>query len=259
MTSSAFHTAVRCSFRLPGAACPLHASGASFLRVALSPTAEHTIACAVADETGRLVASVDSLTLREIPAEQLAAVRGAHHDSLFCVDSVPVPAVDWAVPAGEASPAAAGGWVLLGADVHNGERPAADPGAAKPVALLPAGGVLDGGQAHADLWSLGEAVDGGAPVPEMVLVDLSAGESLEDTGPPEVAHEAVNRVLGLLQIWLSDQRFSEAATGFLDSRRRRGGGRRAADRLGVGAHLGSGPLSASGAPQPARPDRRRSR
>ena len=64
----------------------LYAPGASSLRVSLSPTAGDAISLLVADEAGELIASVDSLVVREISAEQLGAARGAHRDSLFRMD-----------------------------------------------------------------------------------------------------------------------------------------------------------------------------
>ncbi|MGA5822918.1 SDR family NAD(P)-dependent oxidoreductase, partial [Kitasatospora sp. NPDC094028] len=69
----------------------LHASGASALRVRLAPSASGGLALAAADTEGRPVASVGSLTVRPIAAEQLgAAVRPAGHDALFRLDWVPV-------------------------------------------------------------------------------------------------------------------------------------------------------------------------
>ncbi|MFD7909016.1 SDR family NAD(P)-dependent oxidoreductase, partial [Kitasatospora sp. NPDC059747] len=69
----------------------LHASGASALRVRLTPSASGGLALAAADTEGRPVASVGALTVRPIAAEQLgAAARPAGHDALFRLDWVPV-------------------------------------------------------------------------------------------------------------------------------------------------------------------------
>ncbi|MFJ9846850.1 SDR family NAD(P)-dependent oxidoreductase, partial [Kitasatospora sp. NPDC101155] len=71
----------------------LHASGASALRVRLAPSASGGLALAAADTEGRPVASVGSLTVRPIAAEQLgAAARPAGHDALFRLDWGPVQA-----------------------------------------------------------------------------------------------------------------------------------------------------------------------
>ncbi|MFD7258927.1 SDR family NAD(P)-dependent oxidoreductase [Streptomyces sp. NPDC059874] len=71
----------------------LHASGAARLRVRIAPDGAGAIALSVADETGRPVLSVDSLVLREVSAEQLAAARTVAHESLFALNWVELPAV----------------------------------------------------------------------------------------------------------------------------------------------------------------------
>ncbi|MFB8084648.1 SDR family NAD(P)-dependent oxidoreductase [Streptomyces sp. NPDC055992] len=80
----------------------LHASGAARLRVRIAPDGAGAVALSVADETGRPVLSVDSLVLREVSAEQLAAARTVAHESLFGLDWAELPAgeqvsapVDW--------------------------------------------------------------------------------------------------------------------------------------------------------------------
>ncbi|HEY3478368.1 MAG TPA: polyketide synthase dehydratase domain-containing protein, partial [Streptomyces sp.] len=66
----------------------LHATGASRLRVRLSRQGADGVTLAVADEQGRPVATVGSLVLREVTADQLAAARSAFHESLFQLDWV---------------------------------------------------------------------------------------------------------------------------------------------------------------------------
>jgi acyl transferase domain-containing protein/acyl carrier protein len=65
----------------------LHAVGATALRVRLAPNGPGTISLAMADTTGKPVASVEALTVREPAPEQLHRVR----DSLFRLTWVPVP------------------------------------------------------------------------------------------------------------------------------------------------------------------------
>ncbi|MFF1926565.1 polyketide synthase dehydratase domain-containing protein, partial [Streptomyces sp. NPDC058221] len=77
----------------------LYAAGARALRVHLTPAGEG-LALRVADAAGQLVASVESLVLREVSPEQLAIPDDA--DSLFRVEWVPVPdgpgqGTSWAV------------------------------------------------------------------------------------------------------------------------------------------------------------------
>ncbi|SOD67859.1 Acyl transferase domain-containing protein, partial [Streptomyces zhaozhouensis] len=66
----------------------LHASGASVLRVRMTPVGAEGVALAVADGTGAPVASVDTLVLRPAALEQPGV------DGLFGVDWVPLPAGD---------------------------------------------------------------------------------------------------------------------------------------------------------------------
>ncbi|WP_445030495.1 SDR family NAD(P)-dependent oxidoreductase, partial [Streptomyces sp. SAS_270] len=71
----------------------LHATGASRLRVRLSRQGADGVTLAVADEQGRPVATIGSLVLREVTADQLAAARTAFHESLFQLDWVRLPGV----------------------------------------------------------------------------------------------------------------------------------------------------------------------
>ncbi|OLZ58439.1 type I polyketide synthase [Amycolatopsis keratiniphila] len=84
----------------------LHATGASKLRVRLTPTADGG-ALTVADDTGAPVLTVGELGLRPISPAQL----GRHRDSLFRLDWVPAPMgqapeepVVWRCPEGELRP-----------------------------------------------------------------------------------------------------------------------------------------------------------
>ncbi|MEV5434368.1 type I polyketide synthase, partial [Streptomyces sp. NPDC052701] len=70
----------------------LHTEGASDVRVRLTPTGSGMVTVELSDPSGRLVARVESLALRPISAEQLAAASAGHHDSLFRLDWAPLPA-----------------------------------------------------------------------------------------------------------------------------------------------------------------------
>jgi acyl transferase domain-containing protein/NADP-dependent 3-hydroxy acid dehydrogenase YdfG len=117
----------------------LYATGATELRVRWSPAASG-MAMTVADGAGRPVASVDSLALRSISADQLAVVQ--QDDSLYRVDWVTVPTATSASLAG------------LGSDVHG----VAD--------------VLDLAW-HADLDGLADSV------PDAVIVPVSGPEQAD--------------------------------------------------------------------------------
>ncbi|WNV92061.1 SDR family NAD(P)-dependent oxidoreductase [Umezawaea sp. Da 62-37] len=69
----------------------LHALGASAVRVRLAPTGADGVSLQLADTTGAPVASVGSLVLREVRADQLAA---GHTESLFHVDWTTIPLAD---------------------------------------------------------------------------------------------------------------------------------------------------------------------
>ncbi|MFE0464214.1 SDR family NAD(P)-dependent oxidoreductase, partial [Kitasatospora sp. NPDC058965] len=61
----------------------LHATGASAVRVRLTPKGEGTVTLAVCDPAGRPVATIGSLVLRPVDTGQLAAARARFHDALF--------------------------------------------------------------------------------------------------------------------------------------------------------------------------------
>ena len=137
----------------------LHATGATALRVRLSPVGPDSVRVTVADSAGRPVATVAALTTRALPPEVLAALSAVRR---------PLFAVDWqTVPAD--GPAAADCWAALG-----------DPGA-EPVAAL---GLGD--RCYADLTALAAALDSGLPAPEVVLLPLSprslAADGAADAG-----------------------------------------------------------------------------
>ncbi|HEV2783516.1 MAG TPA: SDR family NAD(P)-dependent oxidoreductase [Actinophytocola sp.] len=155
----------------------LYATGATELRVRWSP-AGNGMAMTVADGAGQPVASVDSLSLRSISAEQLAVAAAQTDDVLYRVDWVTVPAT-----------AASGRIAFVGKDVH---------------------GVTDALDLewHTDLAALGEAVAAGGPVPDVVLASLSGPEQAADI--VAATHELAHRALDLVQHWLADDRFAAA-------------------------------------------------
>ncbi|WP_425585596.1 acyltransferase domain-containing protein, partial [Streptomyces lunalinharesii] len=70
----------------------LHATGATALRVRLTPTGDdgQSVALAVADTTGRLVAAIDNLVSRRVSGAQLTGATGLVRDALFTLDWTPV-------------------------------------------------------------------------------------------------------------------------------------------------------------------------
>ncbi|MBX7475298.1 acyltransferase domain-containing protein, partial [Streptomyces sp. MAG02] len=69
-----------------------HAVGAARVRLRLAVAGE-SVALEVADDQGRPVAKVDSLVLREVSADQVAAAASAFHESLFEVEWARLPEV----------------------------------------------------------------------------------------------------------------------------------------------------------------------
>ncbi|WP_374227394.1 type I polyketide synthase, partial [Streptomyces sp. AC512_CC834] len=78
----------------------LHAEGASDVRVRLVPSGSGSgaVTVEVMDMAGQRVATVESLVLRPISAEQLAAAGSAHRDSLFRLDWTELPATSSTTP-----------------------------------------------------------------------------------------------------------------------------------------------------------------
>ena len=176
----------------------LYAEGASALRVHLSPAGTDGMSLLAVDESGALVASMRSLILRPVSRKQLAGARGGYLESLFRLDwtTVPVASSVQLCPRGVG---AAGGY---GSGL---------------VEAVQGAGVCP--EVYKDLQALSEAVDGGAVVPSLVLVDCTvngcgsvdagaAGGEVAARGVGEMARQLVHRVLDLLQDWLVDERFS---------------------------------------------------
>ncbi|WP_445081955.1 SDR family NAD(P)-dependent oxidoreductase [Streptomyces ipomoeae] len=73
----------------------LHATGATALRVRISPLGTDTVRLVIADAAGAPVVTVDSLTLRPVDRARLATATAALDDSLFTVDwpALPTPEI----------------------------------------------------------------------------------------------------------------------------------------------------------------------
>ncbi len=176
----------------------LYATGASRLRVHITHMGGGAVSIVVVDDSGALVASVRSLVSRPVSPERFGEDHGAHHRALFGVDWVEVAATSPGSASGD-------GWHVLGGE-----------GGALATAL--AGLELDT-RVHLDVESLGEAAQGDAAPPAVVLVDCIS-PAISDGGGAElveVAHAIVNRTLGLVQEWLADERFSSSRLALVTS------------------------------------------
>ncbi|MER0240474.1 SDR family NAD(P)-dependent oxidoreductase [Streptomyces sp. HSW2009] len=192
---------VRLPFTFSGVT--LHATGASALRVRLTPTGPDTVAVLATDTAGQPVVSIDALTLRSVTAEQFRAVASGLNDPLYHVDWVPTAVAD--VP-----PTSTGRPVLVGS-----------------TALLPDLADAAPERVADDLGALIAAVDAGGQVPDTVLVPFlteadadttadggtaagtGAGAGVQGWGEMVGAvHAAVREGLAVVQSWLADERFA---------------------------------------------------
>jgi benzoate-CoA ligase family protein len=177
----------------------LYGTGAASLRVCLSPSAQaDAVSLVLADETGAVLASVDSLAMREISTEQL---RAAARDG-----GGPLLAMQWSAGPASATDRDVGGVAVLGGE-----------GSALAASL---GGIAVSVEAHADLPTLSAALaDGGGALPAVVLVDC-APEPASTAAPGaerllDAAHELAHRALALAQDWLADARFADSRLAFI--------------------------------------------
>ncbi|MEU1025215.1 SDR family NAD(P)-dependent oxidoreductase, partial [Streptomyces sp. NPDC005904] len=151
----------------------------------LAPTGADAVSVTVADGAGDLVAAVDSLVVRPVDPDRLAAARGGEqHESLYRVDWTTVPHI-----ASDATTTAAT-WAVLGG-----------PEGDLPLAALRAGGVV-----YQDLDALGAAVAAGGTLPPVVLAPCVPPAT--DRGMAEDVRTGLFRMLEVVQTWLADGRFT---------------------------------------------------
>ncbi|MDQ0841394.1 type I polyketide synthase [Streptomyces sp. V1I6] len=186
----------------------LHAAGAEALRVHLAPAGANGVRLEIADTAGAPVATVDSLVLRTVSAEQVQAARTAYHESVFRAEWTALPTV------AESSPAKPGRWAVLGAAAGVVSLRDALPDALSNLLA----DVLPGEVAvYADLAELAAAVEAGAAVPDAVLAGYSpvaADGSAALHGPvasavsAQAVHSATHHALALVQTWFGDEPFA---------------------------------------------------
>ncbi|MEV6117729.1 type I polyketide synthase [Streptomyces sp. NPDC052109] len=152
----------------------LYTSGATALRVRIAPAGTGAVRIEAADETGRPVARVASLSLREVDPERIAAAAAGGHDDLF--------GLEWAPLSVPAAPQA-GRWTVLGAARE--ELAAALAGEVAQVAVA------------ADL------AEAAAQDPDTLLVAHAGGAGAEEI------RAGVGELLVLVQDWLADGRFAD--------------------------------------------------
>ncbi|WP_344341099.1 SpnB-like Rossmann fold domain-containing protein, partial [Streptomyces rhizosphaericus] len=159
----------------------LYATGATELRVRLSPSGAEGISVLLADTDGVPVASVDALVGRPVAAEQLTASSQLTKDSLFTVEWDRVPTEGMQGAASQVQ------WAMVGSD---------DLGL---TATLEAAGqdVVSG----PELATL-------AGSPDVVLVTCASESDSGAQDLPSATRHLAHRALRVVREWLGEERFA---------------------------------------------------
>ncbi|MEU8686756.1 type I polyketide synthase, partial [Streptomyces sp. NPDC048611] len=176
----------------------LHASGASVLRVRISPLPDGSFSVRAGDATGAPVLTVESLTLRPVSRSGVRAAGAAQQDGLFGVEWTDV---DLAAVAG-AAPAT---WAVIGED---------------PLRVR--SGLMSAGQyaeTYPDLAALSAAVGDSSEAPAVVVVTCAsdasgaAGRTGEDLAG--AVHDTTRRALEWARSWVTTPAFDRSRMVFL--------------------------------------------
>ncbi|MFE5587574.1 type I polyketide synthase [Kitasatospora sp. NPDC056531] len=159
----------------------LHAPADSSLRVRLRPEGESAVAIEAWDPSGAPVLTVGSMAFRPVTA---AAVGGR----------APLLGLRWVALPPAAVPRQRYMYAMLAPSGTAG-----DPGLATAAVALAA-------ECFPDVTALADALDGGAPAPDAILLPVRVPE-----GPtvPDRTHAAVHALLDQVQGWLRDERLAQ--------------------------------------------------
>ncbi|WP_196812254.1 SDR family NAD(P)-dependent oxidoreductase [Nocardia sp. CNY236] len=169
----------------------LHAIGATHLRVRLTFTTTGDVAIEATDPQGSPVVSVAALAVRPIPTDSLSAF--AAPDALLRVEWTPLPGLGAPLPA-------TGQPAVLGPIGAQDQSPTLLDCCAPEFAALDVPP-----DTYADLDALGAAIDTGAPVPDVVLVECRSASA-----DAETVRTVTATALALIQQWLADDRYSDS-------------------------------------------------
>ncbi|MFH8447559.1 type I polyketide synthase, partial [Streptomyces sp. NPDC018026] len=161
----------------------LHAGGAARMRVKLNSIGPDAVRLQLADSTGLPVATVESLVVRAVTPDRVAAAAAA---STGTEQREALHRVGWSpLPLGTAGGTTAGDWAVLGGTP-------ADAGVPQDVT------------AHADLDAFTAALDAGGSVPELVLYPCrsAAGDA------PSATRTVLDRLLRVLRTFVTDERLA---------------------------------------------------
>ncbi|WP_338146694.1 beta-ketoacyl synthase N-terminal-like domain-containing protein, partial [Streptomyces boncukensis] len=174
----------------------LRAGDATAVRVRLTPlpargNGEYGVRVAVADTEGAPVLDVDSVVTRPAAADQLTPPGERVADGRFVLDWAPLPGADAGADAGaDGGPSGpAADWAVLGRHTY---------------------GLEEHAERHSGLTALLEALDGGSPVPSLVLACAEPPSSADPEPDPDEALAEVQRTLELVQRWLAEPRLGTA-------------------------------------------------
>ncbi|TDE24971.1 type I polyketide synthase, partial [Actinomadura sp. 6K520] len=190
----------------------VHAADATALRVAITSRSgdngNGSIAITAADPGGRLVATIDTLTLRPFTSDLTAGSGPAPRDQLFTLDWPALP------PA--TAPEPDGPYAVL--TEH-------DPELARELQSA----LTAPTRAYTDLVELSASANGSGP-PQILLVPCPAtGDGGDDDEVVGHAHATTKRVLRLVQQYLTDDRFTQSHLVLLTTRSTTAGGRETVD------------------------------
>ncbi|MFI0822809.1 acyltransferase domain-containing protein, partial [Streptomyces sp. NPDC021098] len=158
----------------------LYATGATTLRVLLTPTGADTVRLSAVDAMGEPVLSISEVTVRRLSSETPEARHPAHdHDDLFHLD--------WTALGSHAPLSSSDSWCVLGSEAL----------------------ALSGAVAYPDPATLARSAD----VPDTVLLpcmDTDADLDGAAREMPGAAHATAQRVLALLRGWLAEDRLADS-------------------------------------------------
>nr|CUW01185.1 AMP-dependent synthetase and ligase [Streptomyces caniferus] len=168
----------------------LHTAGASVLRVRITRAASGECTVAAADATGRPVLTVEHLEPRTVSSSELRGAGAAQQDSLFRVEWTDVPSASIEVDAPRS-------WAIIGDDP-----------------LRARSGLMKAGQyaeRYPSLEALAKEVDGGASVPDVVVVTAgtdAAGPTPGGVATADAVHRLTRQALSWAQEWLQTPAFT---------------------------------------------------
>lgn len=181
----------------------VHTDGVSSVRVRLTRSELGGYSMVAFDEQGRMVVSADSMVLRRVTPEMLQQMGGADRRSLHHLE--------WVAVAPSENPADAvlpESWVMLGESESEGE-PA---GVGEVDLALEANGdraapivYANLRSTYANLRSTIDAINDGAPAPEVVVTHLGT-EQLAGCELPSASRLILEQALSLVQEWISEAR-----------------------------------------------------